>query len=518
MIVAEKKNQEELGLFGEYLVSLMDMFRRLSRAEKLVFNMLKSLKEWLNKFEIVTNKKTEKNLKRKSREADENTVKKSKPLNAELNTDINYLHIIFEQFHNVSTDINGERNNEVAHSFPYLRAAWPTKSVGVAFSKLITGLVSKPSLVIWKSLLYSLRELLQKLHDKTDVRCEENNQFLLDLHAALLCQYFSGCRLAEQYDKFSNEINEQLRITEEVLSEFARLLLAQEHNERKLNAFLECAFHTSYFKLLLHYYCPDGHKENPPAAEQLHAFLNTEVWSLLGERVMNFGKSQSKFLYNRLSLQRSQALSLLKSTAESSAVDLQSILSLTNEDKLQYDVVTLLQKMPSMKWTLSRMNQHEKASILPRLLDTKAEVNVIADDLDSLEILAIALCARFSQHFTTVAKGSILASLNCNFDSLNDYIRADQNAADKKLLKFIKIIETLAKTEYKVKELSAPEEIEKVLHLCRQLPLGHMRRQSKCLMFALFLAFYSDLNATNTIEANNYASEVFEIILGKVKP
>ncbi|XP_039959602.1 uncharacterized protein LOC126759149 [Bactrocera neohumeralis] len=513
MIVAEKKDQEEQILFGDYLVSLMDMFRRLSRAEKLVFNMLKSLKEWLNKFEIVTNKKTEKTLKRKSRGGDENTTKKSKPHRAELDTDIDYLHIIFEEFHNVSTEINSESNNEVEHSFPYLRAAWPSKSVGVAFSKLITGLVSKPSLVIWKSLLYSLRELLKNLHDKTGVRYEENNQFLLDLHAALLCQYFAGSRLAEQYDKFSNEINEQLRVTEEGLSEFAQLLLAQEHNERKLNAFLECAFHTSYFKLLLHYYRPDGNKENSPAPEQLHAFLNTEEWTLLEERIMNFGKSQSKYLYNRLKLQGAQAISLLKLTAESSAVDLQSILPLTNEDNLKYDVVTLLQKMPSMKWTLSRMNQHDKASILPRLLDTKAEINVIAEDLDSLEILAMAVCARFSQHFETVSKGSILASLNCNFNSLNEYIRADQNAADKKLIKLKKIIETLAETEYKVKELPVPEEIEKVLHLCRQLPLGHLRRQNKCLVFALFLAFYSDLSATNKIEANKYASDVFEIIL-----
>uniref|UniRef100_A0A0A1WF61 Importin subunit beta-3 n=1 Tax=Zeugodacus cucurbitae TaxID=28588 RepID=A0A0A1WF61_ZEUCU len=512
MIAAEKKDQEEHVLFGEYLVSLMDMFRRLSRAEKLVFNMLKSLKEWLSKFEIVSNRKTEKKLKRKSMGGDENAVKKSKPHKAALDSDINYLSIIFEEFHNVSTDINFESSTEDNNSFPYLRAAWPSKSVGVAFSKLITGLVSKPSLVIWKSLLYSLRELLQKIEKESDSECDENNQFLLDLHSALLCQYFSGCRLGEQYDKFSKEINGQIQITEEVLSEFARLLLKQEHNERKLNALLEFAFHTSNFKLLLHYYRPDGHNDKSPVPEGLHAFLNTEEWKLLQERVNNFGKSQSKFLYNRLMLQRAQALSLLKATVESN-IDLKSILSLTSVDNWQSDVTLLLQKMPSMKWTLSRMNQQEKASMLPRLLDTKHEISVIADDLDSLEILAIAVCARFSQLFATAAKGSILSALNCDFDTLNEYIRADQNAADKKLLNFMKIIETHAQSEYKVKKLPAHEEIEKVLHLSRQLPLGHLRRQSKCLIFALFLAFYSDLSVANNTEINNYASEVFEIIL-----
>lgn len=513
MIVTEKKDQEEHALFGEYLVSLMDMFRRLSRAEKLVFNMLKSLKEWLNKFEIATSNKTGTNLKRKSTGGDENSVKKSKHHKGELDTDINYLRIIFKEFHNVPTDINCESNNEAENGFPYLRAGWPSKSVGVAFSKLITALVSKPSLVIWKSLLYSLRELLQNLQNKSYVGCEENNQFLLDLHSALLCQYFSGCRLAEQHDKFSTEVNEQFRTTEDVLSEFARLLIAQEHNDRKLNAFLECAFHTSNFKLLLHYYHPDGHNEKSPEPEQLHAFLNTEEWTSLQERVLKFGKSQSKFLYNRLRMQRAHAMLLLKSRAESNTIDLKSILSFTDEDSLQFNVVTLLQKVPGMKWTLSRMDHHEKASMLPRLLDAKGEISVITEDLDSLEILAITVCARFSQHFATVAKGSILASLNCSFDSLNKYICGDQNAAEKKLLKLINIIETLALSEYKVKELPAPEEIEKVLHICRQLPLGHLRRQSKCLLFALFLAFYSDLSATNAMEANNYASEVFEIIL-----
>ncbi|XP_053951223.1 uncharacterized protein LOC128858755 [Anastrepha ludens] len=507
MIVAEKKNNEEIALFGEFLVSLMDMFRRLSRAEKLVFNMLKGLKEWLSKYDLISTSKPRKSLKRKAEEDVEN---KSNNFGANVDEEMIYLYIIFKEFHHVPA----HSNNTMDSAFPYLRAAWPTESVGVAFSKLITGLVSKPALVIWKSLLYSLKELLEKLHNQPDIAGQEKSQFLLDFHSALLCQYFSGCRLVEQYDKFSKEVNEQMQITAEMLAQFGRFLLSQEHNNRAVSAFLECVFHASNFELLLNYYRPDGlESEQLARLENFHAFLKTEEWALLQNRILNFGKAQNKFLFNRLMLQRAQAQSLFQSTSELHVIDLQKTLQSAIDDKLSSQVGVLLQKVPSTKWFVSHIDVKEKSNLLQHLLGEPRALDAILEDLGSLDLLAIALFARLSQNIAAAAKGSMLAALRCNVDTLSAYIRADQNTADKELLKLVAIIESHAQSAYKVKKLPDDEEIQKIILLCRQLPLGHLRTQSKNLIFTLYLAFYSDLQHTNAAEAGNYTAQVFEIII-----
>ncbi|XP_036341891.1 uncharacterized protein LOC118751230 [Rhagoletis pomonella] len=515
MIVAEKNDTEDHILFSEYLVALMDMFRRLSRAEKLVFNLLKSLKEWLNKFEILSTRKTPRNLKRKSGEGVETPAKKPKPFIATSNDESTYLHIIFKEFYNIEPRSTINSTNICEGNFPYLRAAWPTESVGVAFSKLITGLVSKPALVIWRSLLYSLKELLEKLLNQPDAMREENNLFLLDLHSALLCQYFSGCRLVEQCDKFSNEVDEQIRVTERVLAQYGRLLLSQGHNSRTTCAFLECAFYVTNFELLLYYYRPDGFESDLLLrSEGIHAFLNPEEWTSLQERVQSFGKSQCKFLFNRLMLQRAQAQSLVQASSNIKSVDLQkSLLTSLADGQLPGELARLLQQVPSTKWFVSHLKEKQKDSILQQLLDAPTAIKAIAEDLALLETLAVALGARLSQIFGAAAKGSILATLNCSFDTLNAYIHADQNMADKELLKLIAIVDGHAAGDCKLSQQPDVEEIQKIISLCRQLPLGHLRKQSKIFVFTLFLAFYSDLNRLNSTDFEKIAEEVFEIMI-----
>ncbi|XP_004524946.1 uncharacterized protein LOC101462218 [Ceratitis capitata] len=509
MIVAEKKNNEEHTLFDEYLVSLMDMFRRLSRVEKLVFNMLKSLKEWLNKYDMDSTHEVEKNRKRKAVDGVEINAKKSKPPRVTLDDEITYIHIIFEDFHKLSADRNIDENSGLYIDFPYLHAAWPSNSVGIAFSKLITGLVSKPALVIWKSLLYSLEELIQKLQNHPENACLENNQFLLDLHAALICQYFNGCRLAEQYDKFATEVNEQLRITKEVLTKFKSLVLTQEHNDRSLSALLECVYHASNFELLLNFYQPDGLNGNQlPDAECLHTLISTEEWSSLQKRVMKLGKSQGKFLCHRLILQRMQAQSVLKSMNDKTDLKLES--ESTFDNSVQGEVKNLLQREPSMKWFLSQLSPKAKVNKIQQLLDETSVIAAMAEDLGSLEIIAGALCARLAQTFASTSKGSILATLKGNFDNLSQGMCAEQNTAEKELQKLVNIVQIHAQNEYNVKKLPKHDEMKKLILLCRQLPLGYLRRQSKNIIFTFLIAFYCDLNAT---ENKNYASEVFDVII-----
>ncbi|XP_067637542.1 uncharacterized protein [Eurosta solidaginis] len=514
MIVAEKNNLEVHALFNEYLVALMDMFRRLSRAEKLVFNLLKSLKEWLNKFKILSATKTRKSLKRKAVDTIGND---SKMLNTIKDDVENYfLNIIFKEFHNVISQPAKSKNRNVFEiAFPYLHETWPSESVGVAFSKLITGLVSKPALVIWKSLLYSLKELLENLQQEPEIACQENNLFLLELHAALLCQYFSGCRLIEQYDKFSNEINEQLLFTAEVLTNFGHFILSQEHNNRPMNAFLEGVFHATNFVLLLHYYRPDGFQnEGLPRLGNLHGFLNIKEWGTIQQHVLKWGKSHSKFLFNRLLLQRTQAQTLLHSNQDNSsyANDLQKAIQSTAADKLPIDITMLIEKTSAMKWFICHMARTEKCNFLKQLLDTPLALEGVEDDLESLEILAVILCVRISQIFA-VSKGSILATLQFDFDELIVFIQTDQITADKELVKFIQLVEKHSLCAYKFKKQPNVEETQKLLALLRQLPLGHLRRQLKTLLFTMLIAFYSDLKSMYTAETDKYSTEVFEIII-----
>ncbi|KAH8289602.1 hypothetical protein KR054_007965, partial [Drosophila jambulina] len=294
LLTAHKETLEEELLYSEYLVLLLDMFRRLSRAERFIMNLLKSLKEWLAVYQL-------QNLNQN--EAKKRRLQDSGSMKTEDNEEQLYLRKIFAG--SAASSAAAPSSND---AFKQLAQTWPSHSAGVAFTRLVSHLMTKPSLVIWRTLLHSFEELLKEEQQQT---LPGNLDFARELHASLLCQYLSGTRLCEQLHLHQTEVEQQLEHTAQVLEQFGRRLLSQEHNRRLMNAFLECTERASGLELLLLHYWPDGY---PPSQRklQLRGFLPAAEWTLIQQRVHNFGKSSCRQRLQRLEVQLAESNWLLQ--------------------------------------------------------------------------------------------------------------------------------------------------------------------------------------------------------------
>ena len=491
MILAPKtSDKQEQELFEEYLVLLMDMFRRLSRAEKFVTHLLKALNSALKHYDLSSNKKRKSKLNKEETPAKKKLKLENEKEVAGSNEDFSrYLNTLFQDFFKptaMKTFANIERLSATT-AFPKLQNYWPSSSVGLAFSKLITGLVSKPSLTIWKSLLYALKELIELLRNQEEI--DDKNLFQLDFHSALLSQYFAGCKLGEQSDKFLEELKQQRDFTLEILKLYAQFLLEREHQARSMTAFLELTYFASGFELLLVYYRPDGcqHESLQPsqAFEKLHSFLTPEEWTLIEQRVLNFGKSSCKYLLHRLKLQKSQASLLLLTTKKEK-------FSLKSND---HETLTALFKTPQAKWYLQQLQRSEKEVVSSYFISKPEFIPLIVGDLELVEFVSLAVYENLCQALNS--KHSLLKTLACDFNKVRQCVEI--SACELLIKELIDTIVTHAQKDYKVKKLSL-DDIHMNLDVLMQLPLGHLRRQRKTIIFALHLCLYRDLKAAQEDE------------------
>ncbi|XP_034118035.2 uncharacterized protein LOC117576944 [Drosophila albomicans] len=300
MMTRTKSNEQELSLYAAYLVQLLDMFRRLGRTERFVMQLLKALRDWLRRFELrLPNHDAKRS--RLEEQDEEKQDQTEKPSLIDFNC---YMELIFQP-HLVATQPTSTTDRLVQ--------AWPSATAGAAFTRLVSSLTAKQSIVIWKMLLHTFDELLEP---KTKAVRHTNLNFAIELQVALLSQYLLGNRLAEQVAQHQTELKEGRRHMAQVLQKFGRHLLEREHNRSTMNAFLECVERASCLELLLAYYWPDGlPREHEEQTEEeleeqlppLQQFLPSDEWDLIRQRVHNFGKSLCRQRLQRLELQLVQA-------------------------------------------------------------------------------------------------------------------------------------------------------------------------------------------------------------------
>ncbi|XP_013117063.2 uncharacterized protein LOC106094396 [Stomoxys calcitrans] len=509
MILAPKSgNKEEQQLFEEYLVLLMDMFRRLSRAEKFVANLLKTINDTFKHGTISLN------TKRKS-SVDSEIPSKMQKVNADVNTTptkaegkvAKYLNILFEDFFKpVLTQKKYLENRYLSAtaSFAALQNYWPSNPVGIAFSKIITGLVSKPSVVIWKTLLYALNDLITFF--KTRDTLGDNDLFRLDFHVALLCQYCSGCKLAEQSEKFIQDINSQRIFMTDVLQTFGKFILEREHQPRTMAAFLEVSYYATCLELILSFYRPDGcgHETLQPSytLASLHGFLSPDEWNLIQQRVLNFGQTSCKYLLQRLQLQKSQStLLLLDNKGEGQLLDR----SIGASDKEQ--LCTLL-KSNNANWLISQMTRSGKMTVASCITHCAELLPLACEDLDLLELVSLAIYEEITLSLSS--KNASLKSLACDFDEVRQCV--ETSASEILIKRLIDAINSRAEEAYKVKNMDV-DQIKNKLDILSQLPLGQLRRQRKTIIFALHLCLYRDLKFGKAEDLAEQALEQLKDIL-----
>ncbi|XP_017129838.1 uncharacterized protein LOC108147665 [Drosophila elegans] len=455
LLTAPKADPEEEQLYSEYLILLLDMFRRLNRAERFIMNLLKALKEWLGKYKL---------------DIPSSDAKKRRILdnengdNEEQQTEKRYLSLIF-----ASTPLTVAPSANDA--FRQLSHTWPSHSAGTAFTRLVSNLMSKPSLVIWKTLLFAFAELLEEEDQPQGVRAE-NLDFARELHAALLCQYLNGTRLAEQVHLHQVEVEQQLQHTAQVLEQFGRRLLSQEHNRRLMNAFLECTERASGFELLLTHYWPDGF----PASQrplQLRGFLPAAEWTLIQQRVHNFGKSSCRQRLQRLELQLAESGWLLHDQHGA-----------TNCSDALAELVP-----PQQLFRLTR--PQKQLRLHQRRLDQDLDSHL--EDSECVELLALQLLGEYRALVKEAkAKGSLLVKL-----------KLEEPVEEAALVGFLREKASVDK------ELQLPSAQELVDSLLR-LPLAQLASPIRSRLWLVIFVLHRDLSRSQQVEQ---ANQVLELLI-----
>ncbi|XP_030568537.1 uncharacterized protein LOC115768175 [Drosophila novamexicana] len=463
MMCAPKRNALELRLYSEYLVLLLDMCRRLSHTERFVMQLLKSLREWLHKFELPAlpaggeSKRSRQSLEAAQQQLD----------------NCSYVQLLLKYATN-SSCASSNCSASSSHSSERLAQTWPSHSAGAAFIRLVSQLMFKPSLAIWKMLLFSFAELLEP---ESNAVLAPNLSFAIELQATLLSQYLLGTRMAEQVQHHQPELEQQRQHTIQVLQQFGRYLLAREHNRRTMNVFLECVERANSFELLLAYYWPDGLARPQPVEQlpQLHRFLSADEWELIQQRVHNFGKSLCRQRLQRLELQLAESGWLL----------------LPNQ-RAEPCPDALVQLLP---WQLSMHLTRDQKQL--RLQQQQQLAAHLPENAECVELLALQLLEEYAASLKLAKiKGALLPK---------QLPQAEHESA---------LAQTLRQHCASSKRPALPEESTRhLVEALQQLPLAQLQSGIKLRLFLLIFTLYQDVRRDQLTQlANQLLEQLIDLL------
>lgn len=367
-----------------------------------------------------------------------------------------------------------------AAEWPEIAFAWPA-AVGNRFVQFLGGLVSKTSLVVWKTVLFSLTDYVSLLKEG---HSDANTLFLVDICAALFCQYFAGARLAEHTDQMWPDIDSNRTLTHSLLHEFGKAILSKEHNNRTMNAFLKCCLHAGDFELLCFYYWPDTLAVREPL-RLVHPYLQEppQQWTLVEQRITNFGRDECKANINRIYLQRMYGTALFNR-----AYDAVPLISLGDLHQVQTVLggsaaTVLVEKLSpaEMRDVCSIVvgNDVPLARISPRVLRNPKFVFV----------LYLHVYNQACTHFGGGAKAP--GVVDC--DELMAAIGTP--TAGKAIAKLVQRVRDAANAGGRIKKAN-PEAIIAACKQLRQLPTDFLSVEQRNVLFVLKVALYVGASKT----------------------
>lgn len=379
-----RKDDRTALIFERFLMLVIDMYRRLSRSEKFMSNLMRTMWQKLCDFKL------SKKLKRKIGHGDGNVsfVESPKRLrlvagengsktitingcNDAVNRSQSFLELLSEHLRPIDAEtLKSIAGDEL--QWKNIQFAWPNR-VGEAFSKFISGLVSKPSLVVWKTLIFTLNDYVQLIKDGA---MSENSLFLIDWTSALLCQYFHGCRLAEQSDKTWEMIDANRKLQRNLLRDFGSAILSQEHNIRTMNAFLSLCYASGNFDLLSWFYCPDSITADQiersiadNSDDFVHSYLQPTEWVLIEQRISNFGRHECRSNLNRLYMQKIKSKLVLKATNQTVDVANHLLTSALGDHDGLNELNDILLDGTTNQWFIEQLTPTQKIQVARNVVE-----------------------------------------------------------------------------------------------------------------------------------------------------
>lgn len=467
-----QKSEDDWQQYVEFLMLIVDVFKKLGRSEKLVLYLLKSLKGQLGVSGLSSS------LKRKLKSSETSVVDEDPAHNE-------FVRILRDQFAESKAPSMARGGK-----WKYIALAWPHESVGQHFTEFVTTLMSKPSLVLWKTLAFSLGDNVKELRKAPT---DEKNLVITDFTSALLCQYLAGTRLPEQTDKFWKEIQATREVMQTQLQNFGEMLLEHEHNNRTMDTFLEICLHIGHYDLITAFYCPESVTIEAP---NLHGYLTKDQWVSLEQRIVNFGNSSTKNNINQLHLQKMK-MNILYNKNRNAAVDVNRyLLNHTFDDA---KLVKALFEDYNSFWLTKYLSTTDKQKICNLLIpdDAAFDLNLIQnllEDRDFLELSIIRLYELISGCFDSKKSLVKMAGSETSVAQIRDSIQS-------KLEK------------YSIKHCDA-ERLKRILHfLVDAVPIGFCSAALKPKVFSLNLALYRDSLAVKNAEITDLCFDAFGKLL-----
>lgn len=534
MFVA-KKEETVWNKYEEFMFLMIEMYRKLARAEKFISQLTKNL------YEALSTVKLSKKLKRsfnssfiegstptkklKTAGQDDNSAEMEVDKTSTKRPDDPFVKLfeenILQECDRLATKLDWRRNtigpnyiwNDIAFAF--------SPAICSAYTRFISGLVSKPSLVVWKTLMFTLKDYVQQLKE-SDGKCTENCIFLIEITAALLSHYFMGCRLAEQSDKNWDAIEKNRNATREIFGEFGHAILNQEHNYRTMNAFLKLCHSASNFDLLCFYYRPDSMRESETNDDdlmkkfsveenikKLHCYLTEKEWITIEQRITNFGKRECKANINRISLQRLKSIQLFDLAAPGDTQDVSKyILSTAFKDPEQ--ISDILNEQSMSAWFIGNLNAQQKRTVCELLLQSSNEFDTLnhlnaVNDWQFIEILTFATYKRLIEILAAGKHSEYLTTID--FEAV---FKVDSKKASKSLSTLIE--QQCSDTKCSDKKLvqKKRENLLGLLRLLKSLPVGFGRPEAKSIVSLLNMIVYRYFTVSNDIHLSEITVGIFK--------
>ncbi|GLV32078.1 uncharacterized protein CBL_11966 [Carabus blaptoides fortunei] len=314
-ITLSKKEADLQICYSNLMVGLFEMYMKLHRVHKFSSELLRTLKNTLR-----------------------GQLEEKQP-------DFN-----FQQ--GICKDKHLETVSSVREMFP--------ESVVAYFHRCIILQSSKQVISIMRTLVNQLEDIVDNLKHCAD---DQHQILYIQIVSDLTCQFLSAVRIAE-HTTTEITVNKFLKDMEDlkgILAKFGTTLLNMEHNHSLMFSFLHICYVWAEVAILLMYYAPidninlKGTTSTDNSASNityLHSYLTAEQWSLVSQRIKNFGEQPCKYILQKLIIQKLRAMVLFESEFD---------------DGIETAVVSNFSSNLETTWDIVLTEQFTSATIVPKM-------------------------------------------------------------------------------------------------------------------------------------------------------
>ncbi|VEN44513.1 unnamed protein product, partial [Callosobruchus maculatus] len=267
---------------------------------------------------------------------------------------------IVEQFCNWCTEKPNVTENHNTKDLTSLNNTL-AKAILTKFNHCVETMASWQIINVFKVLFHAMKEVVELT--ETYENGDSKFYMYVGLLSELLCTFISSIRVAEHTvsSHTMKKTVEALKKLQELLKNFAKRLLSKEHDPHLMRSFLNIAYHWGEIYLMVAYYSSFEYCQlNPPAVPDatacnltfLHSYLDAQEWCLILERITNFGETPCKTLVHKLSVQKLQAMYLLKDTVTKDA---------------KHDIITSISPHIEDNWVYILSNKFIMNNLLPEM-------------------------------------------------------------------------------------------------------------------------------------------------------